>query len=31
MSQQVWEVAETKILAGPSHVMGPAELNEMVQ
>jgi hypothetical protein len=31
MSQQPWDVAETKILAGLSHVTGPAELNEMVQ
>jgi hypothetical protein len=31
MSRQLWEVAETKILAGPSHVTGPAELIEMVQ
>jgi hypothetical protein len=31
MSWQLWEVAKTKISAGPSHVMGPAELIEMVQ
>jgi hypothetical protein len=31
MSRQLWEVAETKISAGPSRVTGPAELNEMVQ
>ena len=31
MSQQLWEGAETKILAGPSHVTRPAELNEIVQ
>jgi len=31
MSRQVWEVTETKILAGPSRVTGPAELIEMVQ
>jgi len=31
MSQQLWEVAETKISVGPSRVMGPAKLNEMVQ
>ena len=31
MSRQVWEVAETKISAGPSRVTGPAELIEMVQ
>ena len=31
MSRQLWEVAKTKISAGPSCVTGPAELNEMVQ
>ena len=31
MSRQVWEVAETKILAGLSRITGPAELNEMLQ
>jgi len=31
MSRQLWEVAETKISAGPSRVTGPAELNEIVQ
>jgi hypothetical protein len=31
MSRQLWEVAETKISAGPSRVTGPAELIEMVQ
>ena len=31
MSRQLREVAETKISAGPSRVMGPAELIEMVQ
>jgi len=31
MSWQLWEVAETKISAGPSCIMGPAELIEMVQ
>ena len=31
MSCQLWEVAETKISAGPSRVTGPAKLNEMVQ
>ena len=31
VSRQLWEVAETKISAGPSHVTGPAELIEMVQ
>ena len=31
MSWQLWEVAETKFSAGPSHVTGPAELIEMVQ
>jgi hypothetical protein len=30
MSRQLWEVAETKISAGLSRVMGPAELIEMV-
>jgi hypothetical protein len=29
MSRQLWEVAETKISAGPSRVTGSAELNEM--
>jgi len=29
MSQQLWEVAETKISAGPSRVTGPAELIEI--
>jgi len=28
---QLWEVAETKFLAGPSRITGPAELIEMVQ
>jgi hypothetical protein len=31
MSWQLWEVAKTKILAGPSRITGPAELIEMVQ
>ena len=31
MSQQLWKVTKTKFSAGPSHVMGPAELIEMVQ
>jgi len=31
MSWQLWEVAETKILAGLSGITGPAKLNEMVQ
>ena len=31
MSRQLWEVTETKFSAGPSRVMGPAELIEMVQ
>ena len=31
MSQQVYEVAETKISAGPSRITRPAELNEIVQ
>ena len=31
MSQQLWEVTKTKFLAGPSCIMGPAELIEMVQ
>jgi hypothetical protein len=31
MSRQLWEVAETKISAGPSRVTGPAQLIEMVQ
>jgi hypothetical protein len=31
MSQQLWEVTETKFLAGPSCITGPAELIEIVQ
>ena len=31
MSQQVYEVAENKISAGPSRITRPAELNEIVQ
>ena len=31
MSQQVYEIAETKILAGLSRITLPAELNEIVQ
>ena len=31
MSQQIYEVAENKISAGPSRITRPAELNEIVQ
>ena len=31
VSRQLWEGAETKISAGPSHITRPAELNEIVQ
>jgi len=31
ISQQLWDLACIKILASPSHITGPAELNEIVQ